>query len=403
MSVSPRDVLLKSPAYDGLLGRGKFEVYKCRKKDGTIQAVKVLNHGGSRNEIDKVKRSLRSEFEILMKTKRSPHIVNIVGIVEYQYWSGIVMEYSPRGNLCDLLKEYNPSFWLRLRTASYIADGITFLHNEISSYEAISHNDLKPQNIVIDENFQPKICDFDGSDIIARTSGLVPFKEWRDIASYTENYAAPELLKIIEQEGKRIKRERSMDVFSFAMIIYFILTGNHPFGDLESGLVMKRFIEGDRPKMPEKPSFLDEYPDEYLKGLIQQMETCWKQNPKERSKIKAVAQNFSRMLSQEHRQLINEQIKSLKEQHPLCEDDDSSKYGHSFETFCEEQRHPCSYERTETALPEAMLEATAGSAAALNTITVDNLAIRPKEGDSIQIKSRNIIVSCRVEQVHARQ
>ena len=284
------EIFMIGHGYESLLDSGKFEVYKCYEKrkddENVMRALKLVMHGGSKDGIEEAKLSLRRELESLMRTQSSQHIVDLVGIIQYEYWSGIVLEYLPAGNLCDCLRKYKPSFWLRLRIINDVAQGIHFLHQKISTLNDISHNDLKPQNVLLDKDFRAKICDFEGSDIISRTSGLESFKTWRCITSVAKNYTAPEVqtacYNSIGPEAVKIKREKAMDIFSFAMIIYFTLTRKHPLDEIDSCVSRNQlFMKGYRPKMPGKYDFSSTpEANDALGKLIEQMKHCWRQDPR---------------------------------------------------------------------------------------------------------------------------
>ena len=84
------------------------------------------------------------------------------------------------------------------------------------------HQDLKPDNIVLDHNDNVKIIDF-GSVYITGISEIEASIE-RDIILGTDEYAAPEY-KLGRKSGP------SSDMFSLAIIAYEMMTGKMPWGD----------------------------------------------------------------------------------------------------------------------------------------------------------------------------
>jgi len=101
--------------------------------------------------------------------------------------------------------------------AEQIASGLRALHRM-----EMVHQDLKPDNILIDKHGTIKLIDF-GSTRIAGLEEMNNSGE-RVIPQGTRNYAAPECLR-----GKRCSF--SSDLFSFGTILYEILTGKLPYGE----------------------------------------------------------------------------------------------------------------------------------------------------------------------------
>ena len=106
---------------------------------------------------------------------------------------------------------------------------------------------MKPQNILVDENNNPKICDL----------GMAKFIGGGDQTVYQENgggmgtpgYMPPEVIML--KKGQRYE-PKYWDVFSMAMIIYFMWTGKHPLRD-EFGtafMIDEEISRGTRPILP---------------------------------------------------------------------------------------------------------------------------------------------------------
>eukprot|EP00330_Aristerostoma_sp_ATCC50986_P004474 CAMPEP_0114587554 /NCGR_PEP_ID=MMETSP0125-20121206/10487_1 /TAXON_ID=485358 ORGANISM="Aristerostoma sp., Strain ATCC 50986" /NCGR_SAMPLE_ID=MMETSP0125 /ASSEMBLY_ACC=CAM_ASM_000245 /LENGTH=249 /DNA_ID=CAMNT_0001783527 /DNA_START=72 /DNA_END=821 /DNA_ORIENTATION=- len=90
-----------------------------------------------------------------------------------------------------------------------LIEGLEYLHQN-----KIAHLDLKPANLMLDENYKLKITDFDAS-----------YKEgdFMIISLGTKNFRAPEI------KNKTIKKPYSADIYSAAIIAFIGLIGNHPF------------------------------------------------------------------------------------------------------------------------------------------------------------------------------
>ena len=124
-----------------------------------------------------------------------------------------------------------------------ILDTLSFLHGE----KNIAHRDLKPENILLDKENRPKICDL----------GMAKFVRGGDTTVYqgngggmgTPGYMPPEV--ILLRKGERYE-PKHWDVFSTAMIIYFMWTGKHPlleeFGNAFA--INDEVSKGTRPILP---------------------------------------------------------------------------------------------------------------------------------------------------------
>ncbi|KAI9396834.1 hypothetical protein POPTR_004G170901v4 [Populus trichocarpa] len=135
------------------IGEGGYgPVYNCYL-DQTPVAVKVL-----RPDATQGRSQFRREVEVLSLI-RHPNMVLLLGACpEYGI---LVYEYMAKGSLEDcLFKRGNTaalSWQIRFRIAAEIATGLLFLHQ--TKPEPVVHRDLKPGNILLDNNYTSKISD----------------------------------------------------------------------------------------------------------------------------------------------------------------------------------------------------------------------------------------------------
>ena len=126
--------------------------------------------------------------------------------------------------------------WLAARLAS----GLAHAHGR-----GIVHKDLKPANILLTNNAQPMLLDFNLSEDTKRHRRTRGGRE-----GGTLPYMAPEQLAAL-QNGIRAGDERS-DLYSFGIILYELLTGRHPFARLDdSHEEALRDLFADRRRLPE--------------------------------------------------------------------------------------------------------------------------------------------------------
>jgi len=144
------------------IGQGGFgEVYKGYIRDET-QPVAV-----KKPKID-VKLAGQFANEVIIQSRvLHKNIVKLIGCCLEVDVPILVYEYVPNGSLDRILHDSNRvplSLDLRLQIAAQSAKGLAYMHSEITT--PILHGDVKPANILLDEDFVPKISDFGTSRMI---------------------------------------------------------------------------------------------------------------------------------------------------------------------------------------------------------------------------------------------
>ena len=108
-----------------------------------------------------------------------------------------------------------------------MAECLKYLHSQSKTKEAIVHRDLKLENIIVDDRNNIKIIDLGFATSTFTGQKLT-------ICCGTPNYMAPEICQRKEYCGF------AADIWSLGVIIYVMLTGNHPFkGSSEKDLFSK--------------------------------------------------------------------------------------------------------------------------------------------------------------------
>jgi tetratricopeptide (TPR) repeat protein len=161
-------------AYDELnlyksLGKGSFgEVYECRW-EGIKIAVKALKWNGSHNE--GAKKSFISEVRTLGLTQHI-NLVRLLGYCIQGLSHMLVYEYMSNKSLDQWLSHDKHLNWNK-RTSIIIgvAQGLAYLHHKCNP--AIIHLDIKPGNILLDEDYTPKLADFGLAKILKGTNESV--------------------------------------------------------------------------------------------------------------------------------------------------------------------------------------------------------------------------------------
>ncbi|WVZ79706.1 hypothetical protein U9M48_027257 [Paspalum notatum var. saurae] len=228
-----------------LIGEGGFgTVYKGVLSNGETIAVKKLN-----SSMPGVKdMHFDNEASNLTRLKH-PNVVLLVGwcyeteniYVEYngKYICAekserlLCLEYMPNGSLREFLSDEASGLgWdIRHKIIEGICYGLHYLHEEWQDNVPLVHMDLKPANILLDNNMVPKIADFGLSRLFDET------KTWTCTISRdgTLGYMAPEYIN-------RGLISTKSDIFSLGVIILEIVTGHRDYPD-ETGIPSQEFIE----------------------------------------------------------------------------------------------------------------------------------------------------------------
>ncbi|KAK6133108.1 hypothetical protein DH2020_033147 [Rehmannia glutinosa] len=245
------------------LGSGTFgTVYhgKWRGSDVAIKRIKKNCFTGRQSEQERLTIEFWKEAEILSKLHH-PNVVAFYGVVQDGPGGTLatVTEYMVDGSLRHVLlrKDRHLDRRKRLIIAMDAAFGMEYLHSK-----NIVHFDLKCDNLLVNlkDPSRPicKVGDFGLSKIKRNTlvSGGV---------RGTLPWMAPELLN-----GSSNKVSEKVDVFSFGIVLWEILTGEEPYANMHYGAIIGGIVNNTlRPTIPS-------YCDAEWRRL---MEQCWAPNP----------------------------------------------------------------------------------------------------------------------------
>ncbi len=138
----------------------------------------------------------------------------------FDMYSYILIPYMPHGTLLDLLMKANQkqhilSPELKQYLIGQLVVAVDFLH----STNGLAHLDIKPDNIVLTDNFKLAINDFSFveklNSIISHTTG-------------TDQYMAPEVRRTMNSQSMVYIPEKA-DIFSLGISLFIIMFQKMPF------------------------------------------------------------------------------------------------------------------------------------------------------------------------------
>ncbi|XP_057807963.1 putative receptor protein kinase ZmPK1 [Salvia miltiorrhiza] len=189
------------------LGRGgSGAVYKGVLSDERVVAVKKLG------DVFQAQEEYFAEIGIIGKINHM-NLVRIWGFCSERRHRLLVYEYLD--NLSLDRHVFGSSFlgWKqRYAVALGTAKGLAYLHHEC--LEWVIHCDVKPENILLDSDFQPKIADFGLAKLLQRGGGGSEFTRIRG----TKGYMAPEWALSLPITSK-------VDVFGYGVVVLELVRG----------------------------------------------------------------------------------------------------------------------------------------------------------------------------------
>ncbi|XP_060971285.1 rust resistance kinase Lr10-like [Cannabis sativa] len=201
-----RDIKKMTQNFKNKLGEGGYgSVFKGKLRSGRFVAVKILSKSKGNGQ----------DFINEISTIGTIHHVNVVRLIGFCVHSSnhaLVYDFMSNGSLEKYIFSHEGIASLSCKQIFEIslgvARGIEYLHQ--GCHMQILHFDIKPHNILLDENFNPKVSDFG----LARLCPLDNQNLSLTAARGTLGYIAPELFY------KNIGRvSNKADVYSFGMLL----------------------------------------------------------------------------------------------------------------------------------------------------------------------------------------
>ncbi|XP_023548848.1 CBL-interacting serine/threonine-protein kinase 7-like [Cucurbita pepo subsp. pepo] len=209
-------ILLGKYQLGRFLGRGSFaKVYQaCSLADNSIVAVKIIDKNKTIDAA--MEPCIVREISVMRRLQHHPNILRIHEVMATKTKIYLVVDYASGGELfAKLLRRGRLTESTARRYFQQLVSALHFCHQN-----GVAHRDIKPQNLLLDEDGNLKVSDFGLSALPEQIKdGML------HTACGTPAYTAPEVVSRRGYDGAKA------DAWSCGVILFVLLSGHLPFSD----------------------------------------------------------------------------------------------------------------------------------------------------------------------------
>ncbi|XP_019158506.1 PREDICTED: putative leucine-rich repeat receptor-like serine/threonine-protein kinase At2g24130 [Ipomoea nil] len=211
-----------------LIGTGSYGcVYKGILPDGTPIAVKVLSM-----QTGNSMKSFIRECQVLRRI-RHRNLIRLITACSLPDFKALVLPYMANGSLDRRLYPHphsgssDLSLMQRVNICSDIAEGLAYLHHH--SPVKVIHCDLKPSNVLLNEDMTALVSDFGISKLVMTTTGSGNADQ--KLGNSTANMLCGSIGYIAPEYGFGSSTSTKGDVYSFGVLVLEMVTRKKPTDD----------------------------------------------------------------------------------------------------------------------------------------------------------------------------
>ncbi|CAB5209047.1 unnamed protein product [Rhizophagus irregularis] len=222
--------------------RNKHEIHKKLYRGQDVACKLIAEEQNKSDKSDKspetvppISSRVHAELAILSNLEKCDYIINFHGLCEKDGSVLGVFGWAENGNLRELYEKFDIEWPRKLTIAINICRGIIFLHGC-----QILHRDIRCENILITENLEPKISNFEYTYALqANTS---------DIRQITQiiRWLAPEKMNSKKGEEGNVPYTIQCEIFSFGMLLWELAFQKVPYIDMEISEIQNHVLSGKR-------------------------------------------------------------------------------------------------------------------------------------------------------------
>ncbi|XP_054794258.1 probable LRR receptor-like serine/threonine-protein kinase At3g47570 [Prosopis cineraria] len=214
-----------------ILGRGSYgSVFKGKLSSALIVAVKIFKF-----DSHVMLRSFEKECDILCNAHHH-NLVKVISCCSNVDFKSLVTEFMPNGSLKKWLYSHNYflGFLQRLNIMINVVTTLEYLHHALLT--PIVHCDLKPSNILLDDELVAHVSDFGISELLGKEE------------SKTNTETVPTIGYVAPEYGSFGVVSTKVDVYSYGIMLLEVFTRKRPTEDMfVEGLNLKSWVSESMP------------------------------------------------------------------------------------------------------------------------------------------------------------
>lgn len=254
-------------------------------------------------------KELKREATVLRKFCH-PNIVRMFGTGSNSFGAtvpSLIMEFIHGGTLAAIIHK-NPLYFystvlksglpLFLQSVTEIADALTYLHSKFSDKYVVLHRDIKPDNLCLTDDGHIKLIDFGLCACVRRD-------QWKS-EGYNLTGCTGSLRYMAPEVAQRTKYNEKVDIYSFGILMYQLLTGLVPFSHKNRHeFIVDIAVHHERPVFP--VTAFDDQSSSWrtaARGIIEQ---CWSHHPNDRPSADCLLLLFRELAGVSHGECWSEE------------------------------------------------------------------------------------------------